>query len=115
MMTISGSLRIVTYELLMIRKNEGDSLMNTEPEKDNITAWNERNQIDAAELAAKDDRSILTFYGTVGVALVMVGVFITLFSNLYAGINAAALGVIIMGIGEILRYLRRIDSASKRP
>lgn len=54
------------------------------------------------------EKSALNFYGIAGIIIVIIGVLVALFTNLVGGITTAALGVIVLGIGEILRYIIRI-------
>ncbi|MFC5650905.1 hypothetical protein ACFPYJ_17655 [Paenibacillus solisilvae] len=70
--------------------------------------WKERNEREDAELAENAERSAINFYSIFGIAIVVIGILVGLFAEMYSGINTAALGVIIMGIGEILRFLRKI-------
>jgi hypothetical protein len=68
----------------------------------------ERGTRSKAEIEQQNEKSAIRFYGIAGIVVLLAGVLVALFSNLVAGINIAALGVIAMGIGEILRYLRKI-------
>ncbi|WP_169083255.1 hypothetical protein [Paenibacillus sp. PL91] len=62
--------------------------------------------------ANKEAKTAINFYGVAGIIFIVVGVFMLIFDNIYSGITIAALGFLVMGIGEILRFLNKISNRS---
>ena len=56
------------------------------------------------------ERSAINFYGVSGLIIALLGGAIGLFSTMYELLLAIPLGFIVMGIGEILRALRKLTS-----
>lgn len=74
-------------------------------EADRLAEWRKRND---AELADINEKSAINFYGVAGLIIAVFSGIFGLFTDYYMLALAIPLGFIVMGIGEGLRYLRKI-------
>lgn len=74
---------------------------------DNLAAWKERNEKDYAVQSEKDEKSAINFYGIAGIVIIVAGIGCGIIGGLYYGAVTVALGVIVMGIGDILKRIRK--------
>lgn len=73
---------------------------------DTTSSWAQRS---ASEIESAEAKSAINLYGVAGIVIIITGVLIALFSSIPTGTTIFALGFVVMGIGEILRYLNKLS------
>lgn len=74
---------------------------------DNVEKWKQRN---SAEITTANEKSTINAFNILGTIIVIAGLVAGLVSSWNALITNVSLGIIIIGIGEALRYLNKLTN-----
>lgn len=69
-----------------------------------------RNKRSYEEIAEANAKSTINFFNIAGTIVVIAGLIVGLLSSWNALITNVSLGIIIIGIGEILRYMNKFNN-----
>lgn len=76
-------------------------------ETDRLADWRRRSE---EEIAQINEKSAVNFYGISGMIIAILGAIIGFTMDMSYLVIAVPLGIITMGIGEILRHLHKISN-----
>ncbi|WP_138756142.1 hypothetical protein [Paenibacillus sinopodophylli] len=79
-------------------------------EGDKTAEWRARSN---AEIEKAEEKSTINTFNIVGTLIVILGIVIGLATSWSVMLTNVSLGIIIIGIGEILRYLNKIANKAK--
>lgn len=87
---------------------KGDSNAMNDTEVTDLTPAQDWKRRSDEEIAEMNEKSAINFYGVSGLLTAVLGGILGLFTTMHELLLAIPLGFIVMGIGEILRYLRTL-------
>ncbi|WP_139994541.1 hypothetical protein [Paenibacillus paridis] len=74
-------------------------------ETDGAANWSQRS---SSEITKAGEKSTINSFNIVGTLIAIVSVVLGIFTSWFHLVTGLSLGIIIIGIGEILRYLNKI-------
>ncbi|RED57185.1 hypothetical protein [Cohnella lupini] len=80
---------------------------NEVKDSDRLAEWRKRNE---EEIAQINEKSAINFYGISGMIIAILGAILGFTMDMSYLVIAVPLGIITMGIGEILRHLHKISN-----